>query len=148
MVVRTSALRGRIVLVAFLYTSCRDICPTIAGYLNAAVVGLGSQADRVRVLAISVDPEGDKPETVQRYFKTHRLGPQFHWLLGTRDELAPVWQGYNVMVESRSIEEVAHSAPVILLDDRFQPRASYAFPPNDTSTISHDLRVLLAEPGH
>lgn len=132
-------------LVAFLYTSCRDVCPLIAGYLNAAVESLGSRADRVRVLAVSVDPDGDTPFTVKRYFRQHRLGPQFHWLLGTRDQLAPVWQGYNIMVESRSIDEVAHSAPVLLLDGRFRPRVSFAFPPNNPTQVRHDLRVLLSK---
>jgi protein SCO1/2 len=145
--VRTTALRGRLVLVAFLYTSCRDVCPIIAGYLNAALKSLGPRAERVRVLAVSVDPQGDTPQTVRRYFREHRLVPQFHWLLGTREQLAPIWQGYNIQVEARSIEEVTHSAPVLLFDGGFHPRVSFAFPPNGMDTISHDLRVLLAEHG-
>jgi protein SCO1 len=139
---RLSAQRGRLVLIAFLYTECRDVCPLIAGYLNQAVQALGAKADDVRILAVTVDPEHDTPAATRRYIRSHRLGPQFHWLVGTRAELAPVWQDYNVLVERRSLDQIAHAAPVYLLDRDGKPRVLFPPPPRERD-IEHDLRALL-----
>jgi cytochrome oxidase Cu insertion factor (SCO1/SenC/PrrC family) len=79
---------------------------------------------------------------VRRFVLAHGLGPEFHWLLGTRAQLAPVWQSYNILVEARSIDRIAHSAPVFLLDRSGRPRLFYP-PPQYASEFTHDLRLLL-----
>jgi protein SCO1/2 len=140
--VRLSAQRGRLVLLAFLYTHCTDVCPLVAQRLDRAVRSLGSRASAVRILAVSVDPAGDTPAAARRYVREHRLGPEFHWLLGTRRRLAPVWQGYNVLVEPHSEEKIAHGAPVLLLDRRGTPRAFYPSTVG-SAVVAHDLRLLL-----
>ncbi len=53
--------RGKLVLLTFLYTNCPDVCPLITQNLNEALQMLGAKRDDVRVLAVSVDPEGDTP---------------------------------------------------------------------------------------
>ena len=140
--VRLSAQRGRLVLLAFLYTNCPDICPLIAEHLDTAVRSLGRDASSVRILAVSVDPSGDTPAVARRYVRTHGLSPSFHWLLGDRAQLAPVWQSYNILVEARSPESIAHSAPILLIDRSGRPRVAYnsALRPR---AVAQDLRLLL-----
>jgi protein SCO1/2 len=130
------------VLLAFLYTQCTDICPLIAKQLDGAVRSLGPQASAVRVLAVSVDPAGDTPANVRRYVRRLRLGPEFHYLVGTKAELAPIWQGYNVAVEYRPSGKVVHAGPVFLLDRTGRPRLFYA-PLQPPGAFAHDLRALL-----
>ena len=143
--VRLSQQRGKFVLVAFLYTQCEDVCPLIAKSLDAAVRSLGHDASSVRVLAVSVDPRGDTPSAVRRYVRLQRLGPEFHYLIGTHEQLAPVWQGYNVLVEGRTAERIVHSAPVFLLDRRGRPRLFYSAPEGGrTADFIHDLHALLS----
>ena len=79
--------RGKLVLLTFLYTNCPDVCPLITQNLNQALQMLGTKRDDVRVLAVSVDPEGDTPKAVDEYAKAHHLLPEFHYLIGSRDEL-------------------------------------------------------------
>ncbi len=140
--IKLSEQRGRLVLLAFLYTHCTDICPLIANALDTAVRSLGPDAASVRILAVSVDPAGDTPTLVRRYVREHRLGPEFHWLLGTQAQLAPVWQDYNVLVEGRPADKVVHSGPVFLIDRSGRPRLFYAPLPRE-SAYEHDLRALL-----
>jgi protein SCO1 len=140
--IRLSDQRGRFVFVAFLYTHCTDVCPLIAKALDGAVRSLGPQSSSVRILAVSVDPLGDTPSSVRRYVAEQRLGPQFHFLRGTKAELAPVWQNYNVLVEGRPADKVVHASPVFLLDRTGRPRLFYA-PPQRQSALAHDLRTLL-----
>ncbi len=140
--IRLSDQRGRIVLLAFLYTHCTDVCPLIAKYLDGAVRSLGPQASSVRILAVSVDPIGDTPKLVREYVHDRRLGPEFHVLLGSKAELAPVWQDYNILVEGRPADKVVHSAPVFLIDRSGRPRLFYPPPPRQ-GAFAHDLRALL-----
>jgi protein SCO1 len=136
--VRLSSQRGHFVYVTFLYTHCHDVCPLIASWLDEAARG-----HDVRVLAVSVDPDGDTPTAARRFVRDRHLGPEFHFLTGTRAQLAPVWQAYNVLVEARNIMLVSHAAPVFLLDRSGRPRLYYA-PPQNGPEFAHDLRRLHA----
>jgi protein SCO1/2 len=94
------------------------------------------------VLAVSVDPVGDTPESVHAFVAEHGLGPQFSYLTGTRPQLQPVWQAYNVLATPRNEQVVDHSAPTLLIDQKGRPRVYY-----DSSftaaPIVHDVRLLL-----
>lgn len=125
-VVRLSAQQGKVVLLTFLYTNCPDVCPLIASNL-AIVLHRLSQAQRqdVRVLAVSVDPAHDTRSAVRRFIAEHRLPSQFHYLIGSADELKPVWQAYNLLVDVKSVELVSHTTYVLLIDRRGKPRLYY-----------------------
>lgn len=141
--VRFSELRGKVVLITFLYTQCPDICPLIADNLNAAVRQLDPAArDEVRVLAISVDPERDTPATVRGYARVHRLLPQFRYLIGTRRELTEVWRKFQVQSIARDPELIDHTAYTLLVDRSGQGIVLY---PSDFTAddILSDLRRAL-----
>ena len=139
---RLSAQKGKLVLITFLYTRCRDVCPLIATKLDSIARDLGKDARSVRILAISVDPKGDTASAVRAYDRSHGLGPEFRWLIGTRTELYPVWRAYNVGVTGEDTDTVVHTAPVLLLDRRGRPRVYYQ-QPMSRRAIEHDLRLLL-----
>jgi len=140
--VRLSDERGRIVLITFLYTRCPDVCPLIAENINKALLELGPRRRSVRVLAISVDPVHDTRVAVQDYVTEHHLVAQFHYLIGTASELKPVWQSYNVLIETRSLERVSHSTYVLLIDGAGRPRLYY--PAAVTAAdLLHDLRLYV-----
>jgi protein SCO1 len=142
-VVRFSSQRGKVLLVTFLYTNCPDVCPLIAQNLNGALRELGSDRSSVRVLAVSVDPKGDTPAAVRAYSRRHHLLPEFHYLIGTREELEPVWKSYGVTAVARDPELVDHSAYTLLVDREGLGRVLF-----DASALSkavaHDVRLLLA----
>jgi protein SCO1 len=139
--VQLAAQRGRLVVVTFLYTHCRDVCPLIANNLNSVLHRLGPDAGQLRVLAVSVDPKGDTPAAVRRYARQHALLPQFHYLIGTRRELAPVWRSYHVAVSGGG-GQVNHSAYTVLIDREGKQRVLYAsdFRPAE---VLRDVRRLL-----
>jgi protein SCO1 len=135
--------RGKLVLVTFLYTNCPDVCPLITQNLNQALQMLGPTRDDVRVLAVSVDPEGDTPQSVDKYAKTHHLLPEFHYLIGTRDELTQVWKDYDVAAVASDPALVDHTAYTMLVDRSGEGRVVY-----DASVkardVVHDVDELLA----
>jgi protein SCO1/2 len=140
--VRLSDQRGRAVLVSFLYTSCPDVCPLIAESLNQALRELGPERARVRVLAVSVDPTHDTRAAARRFLARHHALPEFRYLVGSRRQLAPVWQAYNVLVTPRNLDTLDHAAHVFLVDPTGRVRAVYE-PTVRARTVEHDLRAAL-----
>lgn len=143
-----SQMRGRVVLLFFGYTSCPDICPTTLAELNQAMGKLReSEADRVQVVFVTVDPERDTPERTQEY--VNHFNPGFIGLSGTEEQLAKVWSDYGVfreIVEGTSALGyiVNHTARVTLVDGNGNMRISFGFD-TPVDDIVHDLKLILRE---
>lgn len=75
----TADLRGKVSLVYIGYTNCPDYCPTTLGDLKQMMKALGSKADEVNVLFITVDPARDTLEKLESYiavFDNRFIGAQ------------------------------------------------------------------------
>jgi protein SCO1 len=140
--VSLSAQRGRWVLVTFLYVHCPDVCPLIAQNLNAALRQLGPRRDRVRVLAVSVDPKGDTSRAVKRYIAQRGLLPQFRYLIGSKAQLTPIWAAWHVLAVRQKPDVVDHVAYTMLIDPTGKERLLYDAQVKGRQVL-HDLRLLL-----
>lgn len=89
-------LRGDPVLVTFVYASCPDVCPLIMQSLSRARELAGPVGARTRVVAVSVDPEGDTPEVVDAFLRRQRLRSSVRYLVGDRARLERVWSAWQV----------------------------------------------------
>jgi protein SCO1/2 len=136
-VVRLADFRGKWVAVAFLYTHCPDVCPLIAQNLNAAL----ARARGLRVVAVSVDPKGDTPAAVRAYTRSHRLAATFHYLIGSRSQLQPVWRAWHVATVPGPSTTVSHSAFEVLVDPAGRERAYYDAKVR-AADVLHDLKKL------
>jgi protein SCO1/2 len=135
-----SKLRGRYVLVTFLYTHCPDVCPLIASNLNTVLRTVGRKSN-VEVLAVSVDPKGDTAASVRDYAKRMHLEPGFHFLIGTRAQLRPVWAAWHVLAVDRSPDLVDHTGYTALVDPSSKQRLLYDSQVN-AQQVLRDLRLL------
>jgi protein SCO1/2 len=110
--------RGKYMLVFFGYTSCPDICPTALQTIAGALEKLGSKAEAVAPIFISVDPERDAPEKLRTYVRS--FDPRIVGLTGTRDEVAAAAKAYRVYfsrVPGKDGEyTIDHSAIIYLMD--------------------------------
>lgn len=84
---------GKLRLVFFGYTSCPDICPITLTNISAALNSLGTQADDVSVLFISIDPKRDTPDRLQAY--TGAFHPSIIGLTGNYVQLEAVTAGFR-----------------------------------------------------
>jgi protein SCO1/2 len=142
--VALAGLRGRVVLVTFLYTRCPDFCPLIASRLSTALRSLPPSArSQTRVLAISVDPEHDTRVAVRRFIAEHHLPQQFRYLTASRSALRPIWQAYNVVATPRNDSAIDHSAYIALVDRRGLIRV-YFDTTSSSAAVAHDVRRALA----
>jgi protein SCO1/2 len=139
---RLSAQRGKVVVLTFLYTHCPDLCPLTAIHIDQALARLGAARAGVTVFALSVDPKGDTPAAVRQFVRSHRLGPQFHYLTGTRRILAPIWQKYDVTSVTVGGADPDHTLYVLLLDRGGKTRVLFDATAKPAA-LAHDLRLLL-----
>src|SRR5262245_7222201 len=113
-----SEFRGKYMLVFFGYTFCPDVCPTTLSVMAAALDKMGSTADRIVPVFISVDPARDTPDVLKAYLSA--FGPRFIGLTGTEEEIAATAKAYRVYVQAHKDEgqnyTVDHSGVVYLMD--------------------------------
>ncbi len=137
--------RGKIVLLFFGYTTCPDVCPTTLAELKQVLDGLGDAADSAQVVFISVDPDRDTPEKIQKY--AEHFNPNFIGLSGSMDALQKIWDAYGVyravtQTDSALGYIVDHTARITLVDADGNLRLSYGFQ-TPVEDIVHDIKLLL-----
>ena len=135
---------GKPVVLTFMYTHCPDVCPIMAERLHSVMVGLGVDAQRVAVVAISVDPRGDTVAAALNFSQVHHMTNYWHFLVGTQDELAPVWTAYAIDAQSVASTVSMHTAILYVIDKHGLERVllDQDF---TTAQLSGDLKTLLGE---
>jgi protein SCO1/2 len=140
--VSLSSFRGRAALVTFVYTHCPDVCPLIVSNLAAAQRRLGSQADRVQIIAVTVDPKRDTPTAIRTFLAARGAKGRMDYLVGTRKRLQPVWKAWDVaVVADRNQLTTGHSD--IVYGITASGRIAVVYPSNFTpAQIIHDVPLL------
>lgn len=82
--VQLSDLRGKVVVLHFMYAGCPDVCPLHADRI-AEIQSMVNQTPMkalVQFVTITTDPKNDKPDVLRAYGEQHRLDPA-NWVLLT-----------------------------------------------------------------
>jgi protein SCO1/2 len=84
----TDLVKGRVVAVNFVFTTCTTICPPMgAGFARLQKL-LGDRAGReVHLISVSVDPATDTPERLKAWGRKFGAGPGWTLVTGERDEI-------------------------------------------------------------
>jgi protein SCO1/2 len=111
--------RGNAVLLYFGYTHCPDECPATLANLALALKLLGPNAERVRVLFVTVDPARDTIPVLKSYVKV--FAPQIDGLRGSANAVAEFARRYRVIYEVTPVSpgrsySVMHSDSVFMFD--------------------------------
>jgi protein SCO1/2 len=140
--------RGKAVLVTFLYTHCPDVCPLITADLRVAQNLMGSRtAAKAQIIAVSVDPRGDTPQTVAAFLKVHGMTGRMKYLIGSAHELATAWEAWGVgsEVDTSQPDFVNHSALVYGVDASGKLKTVYISNNWKPSEVAHDVPLLAAQ---
>jgi protein SCO1 len=130
------ALRGQPVIVTFLYTHCQDSCPIQAQTVRGALDDLGHD---VPALAIAVDPPNDTPQSARKFLAEQRASGRIQFVLGSREQLRPLWKGYAITPQRVTQE---HMARITLVDARGFQRVGYPGSEATPERLAHDLALL------
>jgi protein SCO1/2 len=112
--------KGRPFIVFFGYTHCPDICPTTLYELGQVLARLGSDADRIAVLFVTVDPERDTPAVLKRYLAS--FGGRIEGLGGDPADVARMVREYRAYARKVPAADgsgnytMDHTAVVYLMD--------------------------------
>jgi len=139
-----SRFKGKPVILTFLYTHCKDICPLTAEKLHRVMQDLGPDAQRVAVVAVSTDPKGDTTAAALAFSQAHKMVDYWHFLTGSQNALSPIWSAYSIYARPESGSSVAHSTGLYVIDKQGNERVFLGddFAPAQAAA---DLRILLNE---
>ena len=132
-VVSTASLRGGPVLVTFLDSRCRSACPVEGRVLSTVLDEL--KGTNTVLLVVSVNPWSDTPASARDFAAHARWHGDWHWLLGSKATLAPVWRGFGIAVK-RVPGDVVHEVALYVVDRHGDLRAAYLFPFSADAVIS------------
>lgn len=126
--------QGKVVLVAFFYAQCPDICPMIAQRMRAIWEHLPDTGG-VRALLISFDPQRDTPERLRAFAEAHELPqPGFVLASGQPEVVEALVERFGVVVQKTPTEFTedgtavyffAHSDALFLVDPEGRIRKRY-----------------------
>jgi protein SCO1/2 len=140
--VTLASLRGKAVLVTFVYTHCPDVCPLIVSDLAAAQRGLGKEASRVRILAVTVDPRRDTPAAIRTFLAARGASGRMDYLLGTSAQLRRTWKAWDVAV-STGPNKLTDGHSAVIYGITATGRMAVVYPSNVTPPeIIHDVPLL------
>ncbi|HNP63721.1 MAG TPA: SCO family protein [Woeseiaceae bacterium] len=145
--VDADSFRGQWDLVFFGFTHCPDICPTTLQTLaNVRRELIESEADVVpRIVLVSVDPERDTPEILDRYVSY--FGPDNLGITGDLEQLKRLTSGLGIYFEKVNIVDdsygVDHSAAVLVVDPDGKFVALFSAP-HTLESYLHDLPIIAA----
>lgn len=142
----TRALRGKVVLLNFGFTSCPDVCPLVLARLRQVVKALGDDAAGVQVLFVSFDPVRDRLPGLKAYVE--HFHPSFIGATGSDQQIATVAARYGVVylredTGSAAGYGFAHSDYIYLIDRDGHVRKLYDSHAR-SDEIAADVRLLQA----
>ncbi len=116
--VTNETLKGKPYAIFFGFTRCPDVCPTTMARMELLRKRLGTEADKMNVVFVSVDPEHDKKEDIASFlsmFDAPVIG-----LTGDPAELKRMEKSFKIYVERVPLPNgdytIDHTARILLFD--------------------------------
>lgn len=137
-----SALKGKVVLLDFIYTRCPSVCPRLQSRLRKTLEAL-PPSDKLITLSISLDPEHDTPEYLQAYARSYMV-PGHTWLFWR-----PASQKWAIQLAESVFgltaaplegDEILHSDALLLIDCEGRLRGIYSS--EDDRILIHTKKLL------
>jgi len=138
--------KGKVVVVFFGYTQCPDVCPTTLSELASIKKALGSEAERLQVIFITLDPQRDTPELMAGFVPA--FDSSFLGLWGEQaviDKVAKDFKVFAQKVPSKDSKSytIDHTAGSYVFDDQGRIRL-FVRHGQGGDGLQKDLQRLLA----
>ena len=138
--------KGKVVVVFFGYTHCPDVCPTTLSELASIKKALGSEAERLQVIFITLDPQRDTPELMAGFVPA--FDSSFLGLWGEQaviDKVAKDFKIFTQKVPSKDGKSytIDHTAGSYVFDDQGRIRL-FVRHGQGGDGLQKDLQLLFA----
>ena len=141
----STKLRGKVVAIDFIYTTCTDVCPLFTANFAQLQRTLNKEhAGDVFFISITTDPEVDSPKVLKAY--AQRYGADFNnwaFLTGTEEQLKAVWKGLDIRVIRKGRGLVQHTSLTTILDRQGLRRFNHFGEKWQTKDVLADISTLL-----
>ena len=142
---RLAEFRGKAVVLFFGYTQCPDVCPTTLSAMAEVVKLLGSDAARLQVVFVTLDPERDTPQLIAEYMP--QFNPNFLGLRGDKAATEAAAKEFKVFYTRQAVGTAGgytldHTAGSYVFDPQGRLRL-YVRHGAPEADIAADLKLLL-----
>lgn len=141
-----ASLRGKVVLLDFVYTSCPGPCPILTGtHVQVQKQVAGDLAGRAWFVSISLDPARDTPSALRQYAKA-RGADLLNWsfLTGDEEAISGVLEAYGVGAVPGKDFEIDHLVVTFLIDGEGRIVERYLGLEHDAESLAQDLAAVAA----
>ena len=141
-------LRGKVVAVTFIFTTCKDTCPVLTAKLVGVQRKLAADVSpNIAFVAISLTPKHDTPDVLKAYANAHNADlSRWSFLTGDAKQIQALAKQFGVFVKAKtSADDVDHGFLTSIIDRAGIIRVQYMgvrFEPNE---LLADLQALVKE---
>jgi protein SCO1/2 len=89
------------VILDFIYGTCTTICPVLSIGFSHFQKKLGPDADQVRLVSISIDPDNDTPAVMKEYLQRYNARDGWDFLTGKREDVIQVMKAFDAYVVNK-----------------------------------------------
>jgi protein SCO1/2 len=144
-----ASLKGKVVVVSFVYTTCNGACPATTRALSNIQKALEQAklwGKSVEFVSISLDPERDTPDVLNRYARLFNADlPNWHFLTGTRSDVQSVIAAWGMWAKIGPAGVLDHPSRIFLVDTQGRQREIYSLEFLKNDTVREDVVELLSE---
>jgi protein SCO1/2 len=135
---------GKVVMLAFGFSSCGEVCPITLATLAGARKKLGADGADVQVVYVTVDPERDDAARMKKFLGS--FDPTFIGGVGSRAEIDVAQKSYGISSTRQAYPDggytIGHSSSIYLIDRAGRLRAVMPYG-HGSDDFVHDLKILL-----
>jgi protein SCO1 len=144
--VSLASLKGRPVLVDFIYTSCPGPCPMLTAKLASVAKLLGARMGaQVAMVSITLDPEHDHPAELRQY-AAQRGANAAGWLFltGSPAQIERVLAVFDLRREREADGSITHNVATFLLGPDGRQLRQYNGLTVEAQSVAADVETALA----
>lgn len=120
-------LRGRVVLMTFMYSTCTDVCPVLVSVADAVAARLPAESrEQLVLVGITVDPLRDTPTRLAGFMRERGFADaRWQFLTGSVAALTQVASDYGIVVRPAPRGDFVHNSVFIVIDAEGVERAEF-----------------------
>lgn len=147
---RFSDLKGKVLLVGFIFTTCSGTCPATTHRMALIQDELKRRGDlkdgKVQLLSITLDPARDNPAALRRYMQLYDIdGKHWTFLTGKNEDVKKVIADWGMWTKPAADGQLDHPSRIFLVDRQGRIREIYHLGFLKPAWVAEDIEVLLKE---
>jgi protein SCO1/2 len=116
----SAKLRGKVVALNFIFTTCSDVCPVFTANLAQLQRTLNRRyREDIFFVSVTTDPEVDSPKVLKAYAQRYNADlKNWAFLTGSEAELKRVWKSFGIRVIRKARGLIQHDSLTTVIDQQ------------------------------